>query len=158
MTQEAPRHVKAMNPTHFSPATAARREYVFNAPIGTMPEDLLDPSFWKHMVSPARIRRGDEITAVCVDDSWHARYRVLYVGSASAKVMLIAPDRDGVTWMINEGLVRETDSHCVKWIGPNNATRWGVFRKSDNEEMKRGFATEDDASKWMLDNMKNLAA
>lgn len=155
---EAPRQVRAMNPAHIRPETAARRRLVFDAPVGTLPEDLCLPDFWKHAVGGRLLRRHDHIEAICVDDSWRAEYLVLHVGPNSAKLMLLNPDSKGVTWMIDEALKLETDSHYVKFIGPNNAYRYGVFRRSDDEDIKHGFTTAEEAADWMNANLTNLAA
>ncbi len=155
---EATRIVRAMNPAHIKPETAARRRLVFDAPVGTLPKDLCLPEFWKHAVGARLLRRHDHIEAICSDDSWRAEYIVLHVGPSSAKLVHLKPDSNGVTWMVDKALKMKTDTHYVKFISPNNAVRYGVFRKSDNEDIKHGFTTAQEASEWMCENLRNIAA
>ncbi len=155
---EEPRTIKAMNPANLLFETAALRRHVFDAPIGTRPEDLCQPEFWKHAVGGRRLRRHDVIRAICVDDSWSAEYLVIYVGRSSAKLKIMKPDADGVMWMTDAALKVETASHYVKFISPNSAIRYGVFRKSDKEEIRRGFTTAEEAANWMHEHLREIAA
>lgn len=154
---EAPRRAKAMNIAHLKPVTAARKGHVYDAPVGICPEDLLQPGFWKHAVGAGLLRRHDHIEAVAVDDSWYAEFLILYIGRNAAKLLMIKPDSAGVTWMIDEGLKTETETHYVKFV-PNDKTRWGVYRKSDKDNVKVGFTSKEEAVEWMEKNLRNIAA
>lgn len=147
------RQVPALHLAHILPETAARRSYWVTVPVGTRPDDLCKPEYWKHVVADMKMRPNDCLKAISADGSWYAEYLVRSIGTMAANVKKLH------AWsLVDESLSTETESHYVKFIGPNSATRYGVFRKSDDEEIKRGFQTPEEATEWMNEHLRPVAA
>ncbi len=151
-TDEAPRHVGALNRNHILPESAARKRWCITPPAGVLPEDLCDPAYWKHVVAEIGLKPNDRVDATCADGTWFAEYLVIHVGPTHAKLQLLAEySLAAVT-----NLAKKTKTHEVKWKGP--AHKYVVRRLSDGETVKHGFVSEAAATDWMHQNANVLAA
>ena len=113
---------------------------------------MLDPSYWQNV--SRRLSPTDEITALCEDGRWYARYLVIGSGRLWAKLHLLehhALDRDGKD--LGE---RDEDGYDVDWMGP--VGKHGVIRKKDKALIKDGFSTRSEAWVWVESHVKGLAA
>ncbi len=145
------------NTADFRIATAAYNTSSFDAPPGTLPEDLLSPEYWKHIVAETRMKRRDIIRVCCKDGTWEAEYVVVHTGPLHAKLRLRKPGSDGVDWIEREtGLSSNVKSHEV--VNGGEVQGWIVRRLSDNEAVKSGFESEDQAIVWMHQNSRLIAA
>ncbi len=138
-------------------ATSAYTTRSFKPPVGTLPEDLLDPEYWKHIVVESRMKRQDIWRVTCKDGTWEAEYVVVHTGPLHAKLRLRKPGSDGVDWIEREtGLSSNVKSHEV--VNGGEVQGWIVRRLSDKEAVKSGFESEDQAIVWMHQNARLIAA
>ena len=151
-TPEEPRHVGALNRNHILPETAARKRWCVTPPAGSLPKDLCQPEYWKHVVAEIGLKANDLVDATCADGTWFATYLVIHVGQIHAKLQLLAEHSlEEVT-----NLAKKTETHEVKYKGP--AHRYVVRRLSDGETVKHGFDSEAAAAAWMHQNASVIAA
>lgn len=151
------RHVTALNRSHILPEISVRQNWFVQPPVGTQPEDLEQPEYWKHVAQSVGIQPKAKVTALCEDGTWMAEYFVLHVGSHHIKMMIIKPDANGVVSLEEvSDLAQETEQYEVKWGGP--AHMYVVKRRADNETMEKNFKTKALAAAWMHANLSNMAA
>ena len=156
-TPEPVRRVPNLPSSRLHFERSARTPWLARPPAGTLPEDLLDPAYWKHLAQERGIKVLDIINVVCEDNRWAAQYLVRDVGPYHAKLVIMKPDSAGVCWFEEiTGLPQETKTHIVAWTTPT--TKWGVKRKSDNETVEAKFETPQLAAAWMHEHIKEIAA
>ena len=154
---EPVRHVRAISEDRINFSRSVRNEWIVRVPAGTLPEDLLLPEYWKHVVQAKRFKAGDDIIARCEDRSWRANYEIRDVGPLHATLAILKPDSDGVCWFGKiADLPLETDTHYVEWINIGNLH--AVKRKSDKEIIEKGFRTAEAAAVWMHKHCAAIAA
>lgn len=145
------------NTNDIRPAVSAYVTRYFTPPTGTMPGDLLEPAYWKHIVAELKLKRQDVIRVCCKDGSWEATYVVVHTGPLHAKLRIHRPGADGIDWIERETeLPAATSSHEI--VDGGEVRGWIVRRLSDKETIKEGFETEDQAIIWMHENSKLIAA
>lgn len=147
-------HIQAPKPKklHEADFTLTESAQVFNTvtpPVGTTREDMLQPIFWSHVAS--RLRPMTEIRAMPKDGAWYGLYLVLYADRTQAKVKELG------FWPVAEQAesVPETQDYEVKWISP--PCKFGVIRKADREPVKDGFASKEDATRWLIQYARTTA-
>lgn len=130
----------------------AIRQHVAYADEGTKIEDILKPEYWAHHA--ARLTALDEITVHEESGAWRAVVMVRDKGNVWAKVVLLSKNEFNAP---AEGRsVKVGDDLLVDWRGPR--VKWSVLRTSDNQRIKDGMATRDEALLWARDHVKALAA
>ncbi len=147
-------HIQAPKPKKLNEAdfTLTEAAQVFNTvspPAGTTREDMLSPVFWSHVAG--KLRPMTEIRAMPKDGAWYALYLVLYADRTQAKVKELS------FWQINDNIAAAPDDDFyVKWISP--PVKFGVVRKADKECVKDGFASKEDAHKWLVQYQRTVKA
>ena len=149
---EETRRVGTLNRTRILPELAARKRWCVTPPSGSIPEDLCEPAYWKHVVSEIGLKPNDMVDATCEDGTWFAVYLVLHVGPLHAKLQMLSE----YSLVAVDAIAKKSETHEVKWKGP--AHKYVVSRLSDGETIKHGFATEAAAAAWMSQNATAIAA
>ena len=156
-TTKDSRQVRAISQDRIILARSAHNTWNVRVPVGTLPEDLLNPEYWKHVAQASRFKPGDDIVARCEDRTWRAHYEIRDVGTLHASLALLKPDSDGVCWFDNLiDLPMENETHYVEWV--NVGVGAVVKRKSDKETIEKGFSTKERAAEWMHRHVKAIAA
>lgn len=136
---------------NFGPAEFMKVNYCINPELGTMPQDLLKPSYWAHVAF--KLKPLDTIEVRAEDGSYYAELLVRDRGRAWAKVVF-KPGYPLVFEDIVNVPTMDLDEYEIVWKGPQNKFR--VMRKSDNHTMKEGFSDKEAARKWVLEHVKSL--
>lgn len=110
---------------------------------GTPFEHVLEPEFWANIAH--KLRPGDTVNVHTDDMSYYAQ---LYVRGVGAQGSLKLPNRADVEVLLLKewGPAKKElkdKHHEVKFMGPH--TKWCVIRISDQQMVKEGFATSDEA-------------
>jgi len=113
--------------------------YTIHPPVGTQPEDVMQPIFWAHVAR--KLRPMAEIRVMPKDGTWYGIYLVLYADDNSANVQELA------IYPIDVSEGGDSDVYYVKWVSP--PLKFGVIRKADNARIQDGFASKKDAVVWM---------
>lgn len=116
-------------------------------PIGTPYEDVLEPEFWAQVAYKLRV--GDEIIVHTDDMTYYARLLVRDVGGPSLQRV---PNRAIVAELMHQQLgplAKElrNKTHEAKFMGPH--LKWCVIALSDQQVLKDGFSTAEEAQGWM---------
>ena len=149
---QAPRRAGALNRSHIWPERAKVQAWHVEPPAGSLPNDLCQPDYWKHVAADVGVKPGDDVRAMCADGTWFAEYLVLHVGAQHAKLQLL---REYSLVEVSE-LVAKTKTHEPKWMGP--AHKWVARRISDGETIKHGFESQAAVEAWLLQNATAIAA
>ena len=121
----------------------------FPAPGNTLDKIIADPSYWAHVSKDLTV--GSEITLFAQDQSYWAKVLVVAVGPVWAKVATLIH--------VPLGGLQDAPlplAFAIEWKGPKH--KFAVVRTSDNAILKGEFATKDDATVWLSQHMKALAA
>lgn len=123
---------------------------VRDASPATSIEDLLRPETWAHCARS--FKQYDEIVVIPQGGPFRAHLIVMEAGPNFAKVRVL-----GVA-MLNatEEALPDEAPVGVKWNGPKH--RFVVFRKSDNEVLRPGFAIKAEAEDWARQHVSAMAA
>lgn len=150
--------VRAISEDRINLSRSDHTDWNFSVPVGTPPEVLCQPDYWKHVAGGnKKIRPRDIVHAECEDRSWSATYTVRDVGPYHIALMILKPDSDGVCRFDHMAdLAKETDTHYVAWV--NIGTMHTVRRKSDKEIIEKGFRTPELAAAWMHQHCAAIAA
>lgn len=108
-------------------------------PVGQEVKDALAPSYWQHVAH--QLRPGHEIMIAAEDRTEWAHLFVRDVGKQEAVVAVITSEK--FSDKIEMGDEAQT---TVKWRSPQS--KYGVFRKTDNECLQDGFETKEAAYTW----------
>lgn len=113
--------------------------YTIHPPVGTQPEDVMQPIFWAHVAK--RLRPMAEIRVMPKDGTWYGVFLVIYADdhSATVKELSLTP--------VDVSEAGDNEVYFVKWISP--PLKWGVVRKADNARIKDGFDDQKSATVWM---------
>lgn len=111
------------------------------------PADVLEPDFWKHVAR--RVVTTDRIEAWAKDGTWMGEYVVLFKTEHELRLFEIAR-RELPTGKVDTSAA----VYFTEWISP--PLRWGIRRKSDNEIIKSGFETKEQAVVWMQEHRKSM--
>lgn len=146
----APKPVIPIKPTRFQIFDHVQVRYTAIAEAGTPIEDILKPSFWKHVARD--LKPTNEIVIYCEDMTWRAEVCVLVAGPVSANVALIShTDLSPVDESAIEG-----DGLFIAWAGPYHKyriTRKGTEGKGD-EVVLSGFGTKQEADLALIEYRK----
>lgn len=142
------RKVEQLGAANFKPAEFIRAVHAATIPVGTLPEDLLNPAYWAHIAT--QMKPWDIVEARALDGTWYAEYLVLDVGRTFAQCHMLShhnlTSQDVALTKLNN-----LSPFDVRWRGP--AAKWSVVRKSDNSVMSEGM-TKDGAIAWITENLK----
>jgi len=146
MTQLEPKRLEQIHPTKFAQSEVVRNQWAVTPEFDTPAEALLDPAYWAHV--SAKLRRGDVITAMAVDDSYFAEYLVLEAGKLFAKVVLIRKVEITAKQIFNADVPAGFE---IKFRGPK---KWSVLRGKD--VLAEGF-DRSKAESWLKDHLRTAA-
>jgi hypothetical protein len=110
-------------------------------------ERLLEPDAWKHVA--IKFKPGDMIHVRSPDNTLYARLMVRSVGKMFLTVEEIEKKVFGASVETDIGKLD------VRFAG---RAKWAVYRKSDNERIKDGFDTKEEAAAWAEGHIKEMAA
>jgi len=129
-------------------AEHAYRRHNLTAPVGTMPEDLENPTFWVNVAN--RLRPGDEVRVVDDGYQWVSVVFIAFCNGLDVRAKILY----GVDLDFEGELPDEVSSNYeVKLRGTH---RFCVIRKSDGEILQENIATKSAAEKWREDYLKAL--
>jgi hypothetical protein len=112
-------------------------------------ETLLHPEYWTHVAR--QLRAGDRIEIEPEDGSYFAQLRVLSVGERWASVQVLSKvDTAHAVEAPADG-----DGYFYKWRGPHAGH--SILRTSDKHVMKEGFASKDEAMRYLIELSKRAA-
>ena len=136
-----------MHPTRMQLAEYDRQEWIANAEVGHTIDDVLKPSYWAHMSS--QMQPYDHIEVRAEDGSWIADLIVMEPGRNYAKVVLKfsyeIPNLDNIS---------DSNEHTVAWKGPQR--KYTVIRLADQEYVRDGFKTREEAGSWLREHERTL--
>ena len=137
-------------PMKLNPAEYSTVMYYYEAPVGVTLEDVTRPMFWQHVTS--QLKPGHEVKVVSEDRSFwaHLLVRDVMRHEVFMGVIMSATFEDDI-----EASGDEDDTY-VKWRSPS--TRYGVFRKADDECLQDGFETKVAAAKGAATRQATMAA
>lgn len=121
----------------------------FNAyvPEGTKKETILDHRYWAHVAG--QVKPYSEIRVICEDGSYYCRLLVVYKNGSDIRVKALEfHDLESV---------KEVDEEQEYFVKSRGAVhKWCVVRKADGENIKTGFATQEEALRELADYMRAL--
>jgi hypothetical protein len=117
---------------------------------GTTSADLLRAEFWAHIAH--QVKSGDRIEVENEDDSFYAELYVRSVGTASVKVSLLNFQEFDAAG--EEPSYQE--QYSVEFKG--KISKWCVIRLKDKTMVHQGANNKQEATAWLTDHMKALAA
>lgn len=126
-------------------------EHALMLPAGFPYEALSNRDAWCHI--GIKFKPGD---IVHVRDEPGTFYARLYVRAAD-RLWVDAFEIERVS-LVSKAILDATpkDGLAVKWRGPKG--KWAVVREIDNEALKGGFQSADEAAAWMTDHTTKVAA
>lgn len=147
--QQAKRQRQAA-PLRTQLAEFLRQDFRHNAEEGTTVEDILQDSYWALMAP--QFKPYDRIEVVVDTGEWIAELVVLQCERTWAKVALLKKfDLAPVTEMPE----RSGSDFTIAYKGAQK--KWTVIRKSDQQAVRDGFGSRDDADGWMANYQKAIA-
>jgi len=148
--KEAPKRAPMITATRMRPAEYERQAWVANIEYGVELAEIVTPGFWAHMAN--KLRPYDHIEARSDDGTWIAHLIVTGCDRTWARVVV-----DRVVKLTSKD-VSDTQAvqqqHRVEWKGPHN--KFTVIRNSDNEPVRTGFTTKEDAAMWQREHERML--
>lgn len=160
MTDKDWPRVAPFAPSCVRPEQSAVNKWVVVVPQGVGPNDVPNPGYWNNHVHKFSQYANLEIWAA--DGSWWAEYRVLYVDPATKTMKLRLWDFKDLTKESEE--IKDVEfanavsfrGHAILFKG--EADKWAVIRESDNEKIKAGFASRDEALGWIKKELTSTKA
>lgn len=137
-----------ITPTQLKAAEFLRTTYVVKTDISITQEDILRPEFWAHVVHI--LKPHDIIQVITESGEWEVELFVQAVGTGYAKVSV----RNEYNYVAKES--KSFTGYGVRWAGRSDKFR--IERSSDKVVLQKGFATKDDAEKWLEQHVKAMAA
>jgi hypothetical protein len=134
----------------FAEADYIRSHWQATVNHGTSPDDLKDPNYWAHVA--LKLKVGDRIDACAETGEWYAQLVVRKCDRISAVVGFIHL----VEFNENVEPMEEDSEYEVMWAGQHH--KWRIMRVADNEVVKHGFETREDARQGIREYLKALAA
>lgn len=117
---------------------------------GTILEDVLEPTFWKHVAK--RLVRADKIEVMPEDMAWRAVLIVRANSSLEAVVQPIAYDELGHAPDVS----LTASPYRVEFV--NSERKWAVKRRDSNETLKDGIQTREEAERYAANHTRLIAA
>lgn len=127
-----------------------RNEFAINPEVGTTLDDMKAEAYWAHVAK--KLRPWDKIEARAEDGSFYAVFIVRDSGRNWAKVEMISLYLFSIPGVTDR--TPADPEYIVKYSGPH--TKYRVMRKSDNQIMRDGFATQADGDQWIKEHVKSL--
>lgn len=118
------------------------------APEGVSFEQMLEPGFWGNV--SADLKPWTIITCRANDGSWYAELLVTSVGRQWARVHVLL----NVPLSSADVERSQTGSHDVKHV---DGQGWAVIRRADRATVYADGETREDAEKWLVDHLKQIA-
>lgn len=135
----------------------ASTTYRIHPEDGTTLDDVLRPEYWAHVGEI--LRPFDKIEVVFDDGTRFTELLVLDTKRLYAKVAVLV-DADltaGKKEAADDAKAAvEKPDYTVEYKG--SIAKWSVIRASDNERVKDGMASRDEAEQYLKDYLKALAA
>jgi len=128
------------------PASGGFTTYSATPYAGTLVEEVLVPSYWKHVAR--KFKPNDEIRVVPEDGKWRA---LLYVAYATGNELFVQVIHHVTLSAIDPKKLRAGGYH-VEWIG--SAAGWAVVRDSDGAHIGSKFPTEEAAAAFLASHVK----
>lgn len=149
--------VPALAGQHFSLLQQVCLDFDARPRIGVTLKDVLNPAYWVAVAN--QLKPGCEIRVIPEDNTWYAKLLVLGVQrlndvetqptvGAYVTVVHYADLKPKAKVIVDEYEIRST----------NGGTKYGVFRKSDNQIMKGNIHTEKQAQDFLDDLVRSQAA
>lgn len=145
----------------FQQAEQVRNAWRATPEHGTMPDDMLDPSYWVYVAE--KLTPFDRIEVVAQDRSFFGELLVLGGNKVSANVRWIQfidllssqenPGQQGEKVepkRVNTASEDSAPSYKIEWGGPQH--KWRILRASDKAIMSKGHVDENSAKKWIREN------
>lgn len=145
MTTKPEKEMTQLTPRRFKQSNSVRNQWHIEPEFGTPVEALLVPGYWAHISS--YLRRGDVITALAEDNSYHVELLVLEAGKLFAKVVLKQRVDITAAQMSNAPI---PDGYEIKFRGP--VKKWSVLR--DKDVLKDELDSRSAAESWLTDHVK----
>jgi hypothetical protein len=137
-------------PGKLKPPGHSWRKWDLQVPVGTKPEQVLDPVYFGHYIRGAAMVLSplDEITVLCEDLSWEASYRVLMMGEAEVIVSLIGE----VSIHTRPSDYEQSDVYEVRTIG----NRSMVIHRETKQVVKDNLPTPSAAHDFIAGHLRSL--
>ncbi len=125
-------------------------EWGVRLPVGTTPEQVLDPTYFRHYIrgSYVQLRSEDIVHVMCEDLSWEARYRVMMVGEAEVLVSMIGD----VTVHAQPSQAVVSDLYEVRTVG----TRSMVIHRENKDVVQDNLASPSAAYDWIAGHLRSM--
>lgn len=146
MTEKIP--VKALAEADLFHTESAQRFYTIKPPASHQRADLLQSSYWKHVLR--KLMEGTEIRAWPKGGAWYGRYLVRYVEGMEVKVVELEYHQFETI-----GLANETADFRVDLM---DSGKYRVMRKADKTVVREGFASQETAMRWITEFLVKKAA
>ena len=142
-----------LNAMRFGLADGKRNTWHAVVPAGVPYSSVFDPIFWSHCASRGPMQPGDWVEVRDDENTYVSLLVVRDVGPAWAKVIQF-----GEVCSLDAGdeKLPESAEYDVRFKGPH--LKWCVIRLKDNVTMTEGIKLKVDAQRWLVDNMRSIAA
>lgn len=148
---EVQRTNRKISEARFHEATFNRNVWSIIPEFGTTKEDILRPEYWAHI--SIKLKPMDKIEVVFEDMSQYIELMVVDSGRVWTKVVVIS---EKMLENVEQELPKELKQFEVKWQGPHN--KYVVVRLKDNEILKKEISSKEEATLWLQNYRKTLAA
>lgn len=146
--------VAPLNPREFVLNIAGKlsQDYKATVDAGVSFDDVLNPSYWRHVVAGGfKLRANDTILVVCKDSAWRAELFVESVGPTS----MVVRERAGYA-SLDPGRVDAPFEGIYRIEHNPTSNRHYVERISSGEIVKLGLDSPATARHWMRANINAL--
>lgn len=139
---ETKKPICKMSERQIKEADVLHNRFCVTPPAGTSIEALQNPASWVHLAR--KLAPRDRIEAMPECGTWMAEFLVMHKTDIGATVVLLHK------WDLAKVEIDDKSAYEARWHSP--ATKYGVFRTSDNECLKNGFETKALAEAHILEN------
>mgnify|MGYP001164639257 CR=1 FL=1 len=130
-------------------ADVVRNRWAISPEAGATIDDVMRPEYTANVAGA--LKQWDVVEVRPDDETYYA------------ELLVKTAERTGATfWLIHfvelapkVGAAQESDPFAVSWGGPHQKHR--VVRKADNEVLKHGFSSAEDARLWAIEHAKTVA-
>lgn len=130
-------------------ADQVRNRWAVSPEGGTSIEEVMRPEYTVNIA--AQLKRWDVIEVRPDDETYYAELLVKTAERTGATFWLI----QFVELASKAPAAEPNDGFVVGWGGPHQKHR--VVRKADNEVLKHGFSSAEDARAWAVEHAKAMA-
>lgn len=142
--------MKTLPVTNLVQAEQVRYSYRAKVPEDTTEAALADKAFWSHVAN--RLQFGTKIEILAEEGTWYQELLVVEVGNNWARVAPIMA-RISLEQAAPDEII--PSGYEVKWKGP--ALKYTVERLSDAKRLQTGFASKNEAAKWIAQHLSGTA-